>query len=203
VNEGRASIVAWDPKKRNLTTGDIAKLCGVNFRTVIRWIQRGHLKAFQLPGRGDNRVLVKDFLEFLRNNNMPIPEEMLPPATSVLIVEDDKRMADAISRALKRKGFSTMIAHDGFYAGCMAVSSKPSVMTLDLKMKGLGGLEVLKAIRKDPELAGIKVLVVSAMPENKLTEARKAGADDVLEKPFQNKELVEKVSRLAGISEPL
>ncbi len=67
-------------KKRNLTTGDIAKLCGVNFRTVIRWIQRGHLKAFQLPGRGDNRVQVADFIEFLNENNMPIPEELQPSA---------------------------------------------------------------------------------------------------------------------------
>jgi CheY-like chemotaxis protein len=192
--------VAWDPNKRNLTTGDIAKMCGVNFRTVIRWIQRGHLKAFQLPGRGDNRVLIRDFIDFLNANDMPIPEELQPQAHKVLIVEDDERMAQAISRALKRKGFETKIAHDGFEAGTMAVSYNPAVMTLDLRMPGIGGIEVLEKIRSDPEMVGLKVLVVSAMPQQELDEARAAGADDVLEKPFKNKDLVERVGKLAGVS---
>ncbi|TNF38926.1 MAG: response regulator, partial [Gammaproteobacteria bacterium] len=41
---------------KTLTTGDIARYCQVNFRSVIRWIERGLLKAHKLPGRGDNRV---------------------------------------------------------------------------------------------------------------------------------------------------
>ena len=61
--------------KQILTTGEIARYCGVNFRTVIRWIERGRLKAYQLPGRGDNRVTVEDFIDFLKVNSMPIPEE--------------------------------------------------------------------------------------------------------------------------------
>lgn len=190
--------MAMRPGKKNLTTGDIAKMLGVNFRTVIRWIERGHLKAFQLPGRGDNRVLVRDFLEFLSDNHMPIPDELQPPAKKVLIVEDDEHMAQAMSRALKRKGFETMVAPDGFMAGSLATTGQPAVMTLDLKMPGLGGLEVLKAIRKNPDLAGIKVIVVSAMPRSQLDAALEAGADMVLEKPFENKQLVAKVALLAG-----
>ena len=195
--------MSWDPSKRILTTGDIAELCGVNFRTVIRWIQRGHMKAFQLPGRGDNRILMKDFLEFLRENNMPVPEELEGTSEPrVLIVEDDKRMAQSIQRALKRKGFETMISLDGFMAGVVASTFKPVVMTLDLKMPSLGGLDILKAIRKNPDLAGIKVLVVSAMPQEELDQARAAGADDVLEKPFANNDLVAKVAQLAGVRLP-
>lgn len=192
--------MSWDPSKRILTTGDIAELCGVNFRTVIRWIQRGHLKAFQLPGRGDNRILMKDFLEFLRVNKMPVPEELEGTSEPrVLIVEDDRRMAQSIQRVLKRKGFQTMVSLDGFMAGVVATTFKPTVMTLDLKMPSLGGLEVLKGIRKNPDLAGIKILVVSAMPQEELEDALAAGADDVLEKPFANADLVSKVASLAGV----
>ncbi len=191
--------VTFDPAKRNLTTGDIAELCGVNFRTVIRWIQRGHLKAFQLPGRGDNRVQMADFLAFLRDNSMPIPEELQRTQRRVLIVEDDDRMAKAIERALSRAGFETQIATDGFKAGALAASFDPTVMTLDLKMPGLGGLDVLKTVRKDANLTTLKVLVVSAMPREELDEALSAGADDALEKPFNNKDLVRKVAELAGI----
>jgi CheY-like chemotaxis protein len=191
--------MAIDINKRALTTGDIAKLCGVNFRTVIRWIQRGHLKAFQLPGRGDNRVLMADFLKFLRTNNMPVPEELTVKSHRVLIVEDDEKMAKAIQRALKRKGFETQIASDGFAAGSLAISYEPAVMTLDLHMPGLGGLDVLRAVRTNPDLAKVKVLVVSAMPEDKLKEALDNGADEALPKPFSNADLVDKVADLAGV----
>ncbi len=61
--------------KRSLTTGEVAYFCGVNFRTVIRWIKRGHLNAYQLPGRGDNRIGVGDFLNFMEKYGMPVPEE--------------------------------------------------------------------------------------------------------------------------------
>jgi DNA-binding response OmpR family regulator len=146
---------------------------------------------------------MKDFLEFLRENNMPVPEELEGTSEPrVLIVEDDKRMAQSIQRALKRKGFETMISLDGFMAGVVASTFKPVVMTLDLKMPSLGGLDILKAIRKNPELAGIKVLVVSAMPQEELDQARAAGADDVLEKPFANNDLVAKVAQLAGVRLP-
>ena len=63
-------------KKRVLTTGEVADYCGVNFRTVIRWIKRGQLDAYQLPGRGDNRIEVDDFIDFLITHKMPVPDEL-------------------------------------------------------------------------------------------------------------------------------
>ena len=49
---------------QSLTTGEIAKYCGVTLRTVIRWLETEKLKGFKLPGRGNNRVLVDDFIVF-------------------------------------------------------------------------------------------------------------------------------------------
>lgn len=184
--------------KRNLTTGDIAKLCGVNFRTVIRWIQRGHLKAFQLPGRGDNRVQVSDFLQFLRDNNMPVPEELRPNTRHVLIVEDDEKAAKAMERALKRAGFEASVASDGFAAGTMASSLQPAVMTINPKMAGLGGNDVIRSIRQNPELAQMRMLVISDLTEEEFARLREDGADDALLKPFKNPDLVAKINELAG-----
>lgn len=62
--------------KEALTTGEVAKYCGVNFRTVIRWIEKGYMKAYKLPGRGDNRVPIDSLIDFLKQNNMPIPAEL-------------------------------------------------------------------------------------------------------------------------------
>lgn len=190
-------------EKNVLTTGEIAQYCKVNFRTVIRWIKRGHLKAYQLPGRGDNRVEVDDFLRFLHQHNLPVPGEFQRPAPHsaprALIVDDDQGTARAIQRVLRRAGFETQMAFDGFSAGALMESWAPDVMTLDLRMPGLGGLEVLGFVRSHPRLQGTKIVVVSGLPRARLDEALAKGADEVLEKPFDNAALVEKVSRLVGV----
>jgi two-component system, OmpR family, response regulator VicR len=179
-----------------LTTGEIAKYCGVNFRTVIRWIKQGRLKAYQLPGRGDNRVSLEDFLGFLKENNIPVPQEFRKFDRRILIVDDDESLARSIDRTLKRAGFETVIANDGFQAGSILETFTPTLMTLDLQMPGIRGQEVIRFVRSKETLKHIKILVVSAMPKPQLEEARKIGADDVLEKPFDNESLLEKVEAL-------
>jgi len=192
--------VARNFNKRNLTTGDIAKLCGVNFRTVIRWIQRGHLKAFQLPGRGDNRVQVADFIEFLNENNMPIPEEIQPAGRRVLIVESDQKAAKSMEKSLRGAGFETQIATNGFSAGALAGSFNPSVMTVDVSMKGIDGSQALKLIRGDSRLGLAKVIAVTApsTSKKKREELVAAGADEVLSRPVKGADLVRRVTDLVS-----
>ena len=184
--------------KRNLTTGDIAKLCGVNFRTVIRWIQRGHLKAFQLPGRGDNRVQVTDFIEFLNENNMPIPEELQRSGKRVLIVEGDKKTATTMDKALRNAGFETRLAADGFTAGTLASSFSPSVMTVDVGMKGVDGTQAIKLMRDDARLGLAKIIAVTAAStsKKKKEELLAAGADVVVHRPLRGADLVQTVTSL-------
>lgn len=181
---------------QTLTTGDIAKYCGVNFRTVIRWIDKGHLKAFKLPGRGNNRVEAHDFLDFLEQYKIPVPEELRHLTRRVLVVDDDPITAETIQRTLQKGGFEAKTVNDGFQAGAALMSYLPAVMTLDLQMPGLDGFDVLEFVRKEKKLARIKVLVVSASEKSVLQRALDAGADDVLEKPFDLDELNSKVNRL-------
>ncbi len=188
-----------DAKRRTLTTGDIAKLCGVNFRTVIRWIQRGHLKAFQLPGRGDNRVLVKDFIQFLRENDMPIPDELRSFSSTVLVVDGDTKAARAMKRALDKAGFETEIATDGFAAGHLISTMLPSVVVLDPNTEGMGGVAAVKRLKADPRLTQLKMLVLSKMTTKEMAAAAKAGADEAVCKPLKNPQLVKIVAELAGV----
>lgn len=174
-----------------LTTGKVAKFCGVNFRTVIRWIERGELKAFKLPGsRGDNRIEVTDLLEFMKRNNMPIPEELEQGKKKVLIVDDEQRMAHAIQRVLRRAGYDTAIANDGFQMGVMLSTFKPELVTLDLKMPNLDGLEALKYMRSNEQFEKVKVLVVSGCTPEEREAAVSIGAQASLAKPFENSELL-------------
>lgn len=180
-----------------LTTGEVAKHCGVNLRTVIRWIERGLLKAYQLPGRGDNRVEAQDFVDFLRANRMPVPEAFRALTRRILVVEDDAQVAGILRRSLEGAGYEVTVASDGFQAGTLLGTLVPAVMTVDLRMSGVGGLEVIRQVRANPRLAGVRILIVSAMPKAELEEARKAGADAVLSKPFEPEALVAEVGKLA------
>jgi two-component system response regulator VicR len=71
-------------------------------RTVIRWINRGFLKGFKLTGRGNNRVQHEDFIAFLEEHGMPIPEKFQQQKSKrILIVDDELAMANAIQRVLR------------------------------------------------------------------------------------------------------
>ncbi|MDQ7015812.1 MAG: response regulator [Gammaproteobacteria bacterium] len=186
--------------RRALTTGEVAKYCGVHFRTVIRWVERGYIKAYKLPGRGDHRILVEDFIEFLKSNDMPVPEAFQSNRRRVLVVEDDPVTASIIEKLLKNSGFATAIASDGFLAGAMLGVFTPAVMTLDLSMPGLNGLDVLQHIKKESTLSRLKVLVVTAATDDdEIQKALDAGANDVISKPFDHKLLVEKVKQLVEL----
>jgi len=183
-------------KKTVLTTGEAAKYCDVNFRTVIRWIEKGYLNAYKLPGRGDNRIPVESLVEFLKTNNMPIPEDLVEINNRILIVEDIPEMARSISRTLTGAGYETRIASNGFVAGDLLNSFIPALMTLDIKMPGLSGIDVLKYAKNKSSLKNIKILVISAQTEDHLQEALDSGADQVLAKPFTNAELSAMVESL-------
>ncbi|RLJ21006.1 response regulator [bacterium endosymbiont of Escarpia laminata] len=181
---------------RTLTSGEVAKYCGVNLRTVIRWIEKGHLKSFKLPGRGNNRIQLQDFLNFMAEYGIPLPEEYRDYSRRILVVDDERPMANSIQRVLRVAGYETQTAYDGFQAGDAIRTFLPAVMTLDLSMPGLDGLKVIEYVKSDPALSRLKILVISALPENKLNEALAAGADDVLSKPFEKDVLITKVAVL-------
>ena len=183
-------------KVNSLTTGDIAKYCDVNLRTVIRWINKGSLKGYKLPGRGNNRVTVESFVAFLKENNMPIPAEFVANNKTILIVDDDENMANAIKRVLKKNAFQCDIANNGFLAGSKLMQQKPSLMTLDLTMPGLNGFDLLKHLRAEKQFNDLKILVISALPEEQLNNAMALGANAVLSKPFKNEELLNLVNKL-------
>jgi two-component system, OmpR family, response regulator VicR len=178
------------------TTGDIAKYCQVNFRTVIRWIDRGLLKAYKLPGRGDNRVRQEDLLTFLHENKMPVPTELTQANNRILIVEDDPVTAKILEMVLQKAEFETSIAPSGFHAGVLLGEFSPDLVTLDLDIPGLSGLEVLRYIRKTDGLKHIKVLVISSMEQSILDEAAKEGADAVLSKPVNPSEVDDAIKKL-------
>lgn len=191
---------------QTFTSGQIATLCNVNPRTVLRWITSGKLKAFRLPG-GNHRVPEDDFLAFLNDNGLPVPAELqhtaspdgessiaetvVHSAPKVLIVDDEKDVRRAINRVLRPLRWEVHEAADGFQAGSLMLQERPDLVLLDLSMPGLDGYEVIRYIRGNRQICDCRILVISALPSAALKKALDCGADEVLAKPFDNRRLRE------------
>ena len=181
-----------------LTSSEAARICGVSFRTVIRWIERNELQGYRLPGRGDYRVLATELRRFMSLHGIPEPEDMPGQPRRILVVDDEAAMASAIKRTLRRDGFEVATASDGFLAGSMLHIFKPHLMTLDIHMPGIDGFGVLRFLREQPPPFPLKVLVVSGESEPRLRQALELGAHGALAKPFENEDLRQAVARILG-----
>ena len=115
---------------------------------------------------------------------------------TVLVVDDDPRIVELLRIALGAHGFRVVAASNGEEAIKQAFDEQPDIIILDVRLPRRSGYEVCEQIRREPELAHVPVLMVSALTE---TEARlqglSRGADDYLPKPFSPKELIAKVRR--------
>lgn len=115
----------------------------------------------------------------------------------VVVVEDDGDIATLVAHKLRSDGHDVVVEHDG-QAGLAAVLQlRPSLVVLDWMMPRMSGLEVCQAIRDDPELAGTRVLMLTAKAqEADLERAFAVGADEFLLKPFSPRELVLRANAL-------
>nr|3LTE_A Chain A, Response regulator [Bermanella marisrubri]3LTE_B Chain B, Response regulator [Bermanella marisrubri]3LTE_C Chain C, Response regulator [Bermanella marisrubri]3LTE_D Chain D, Response regulator [Bermanella marisrubri]3LTE_E Chain E, Response regulator [Bermanella marisrubri]3LTE_F Chain F, Response regulator [Bermanella marisrubri]3LTE_G Chain G, Response regulator [Bermanella marisrubri]3LTE_H Chain H, Response regulator [Bermanella marisrubri]3LTE_I Chain I, Response regulator len=122
----------------------------------------------------------------------------LKQSKRILVVDDDQAMAAAIERVLKRDHWQVEIAHNGFDAGIKLSTFEPAIMTLDLSMPKLDGLDVIRSLRQNKVANQPKILVVSGLDKAKLQQAVTEGADDYLEKPFDNDALLDRIHDLVN-----
>jgi DNA-binding response OmpR family regulator len=122
----------------------------------------------------------------------------------VLIAEDERRLADAIARGLRREGMAVDVAPDGAEALTKARVVRYDVLVLDRDLPGLHGDVVCRTVRGERPETGILMLTAAGALED-LIEGLSLGADDYLPKPFRFAELVARIhalARRAGPSRP-
>jgi len=118
-----------------------------------------------------------------------------PSATrTMLVVEDEASIAQAVAARLRSEGFAVHIAGDGLSAVAACEELEPDLVVLDLMLPGLDGLEVCRRIQRDRP---VPVLMLTARDsETDLVVGLAVGADDYLPKPFSNRELTARVHAL-------
>lgn len=115
----------------------------------------------------------------------------------VLIVDDNRDLAQTIARALERIGHQVFTAYSGREALTRAREHRPDVIVLDVVLPDLDGYEVCRQLRSDPGLATVPVLFLTVKQDiDAVLQGFKAGGDDYLRKPFDLRELQARLEAL-------
>ncbi len=185
-----------------LTVSQASDYCRVSPKTIINWVEAGHIKAYKTVG-GHRRIKREDLDQFLKERGMPLPEEVRhEEKKKILVVDDDRIIVETIVQALEEDeyGYEMISASDGFEAGLQVSHFRPDLLILDIMMPDINGYEVCKKIKSNPETCDIKIIVLSAyLNDEAFREMKEHGADACFSKPLPLERLKSEVAKMLGL----
>jgi len=185
-----------------LTVFQASKYCNVSPKTIINWIEAGHIEAYKTVG-GHRRIKKSDMENFMRKQGIPIPaQEILSERKKILIVDDDPIIVETLVQGLEEEEYDYEIisASDGFEAGLQVNHFKPHLLILDIMMPDIKGFEVCKKIKTNEETKDTKIIVLSAyLDDEKFKKMKEYGADICFSKPLPLPQLKEEVAKMLGL----
>ena len=201
----RARSSSWPPgpEQQVFTTGEVARLCHVTIRTVIRWFEIGELKGYKIPGSRDRRFPRGDLVEFMRTHGLPLDELERPQRRlRVLIVDDEESILAMLTEFFEFLGLMDIdTAKDGYEAGTKTVSFKPDLLLIDYNLGDITGLDVARTVRANPEFSRMKILCMSGyVGDSDVARILEGGVDDFIRKPMDLQDLRGRVYRLLGLT---
>ena len=131
-------------------------------------------------------------------------EKQVLEGRRILVVDDEQDELFFIATVLEDNGAETIQASDGDQAIELARKEKPCLITLDLKMPGMSGVEVFETLRADPELSQIPICIITGRPELRKLIYEKASLtkpEGYLDKPVSEEVLVRGVRKILEIPE--
>jgi len=114
---------------------------------------------------------------------------------NILIVEDERNIADSLKQGLAENGFNTQVAYDGLSGLALFRQGNFNLIILDIKLPGMNGYELCKTIRGMDARVPVVMLTAMNAVEEKI-EGFEMGADDYISKPFDFRELLVRVRAL-------
>jgi CheY-like chemotaxis protein len=132
----------------------------------------------------------------------PSPATTAAAGGRVLVVEDSPTIVSVVKYFLELEGFEVMVAENGLIGLDMARRERPDLIVTDVNMPGMGGVEMVKAVRAEPLMAHVKILMLTSESSVEAeTEGLAAGADDYILKPVEPRRLAARVRALRARSQ--
>lgn len=116
-------------------------------------------------------------------------------AARILIVEDEKKIADTLQVGLTENGYQVQVAYDGGMGLHHFTTGKYNLLILDINLPGISGLEICRKVRQQDSSLPVMMLTSMGALADKI-DGYNVGADDYLVKPFEFKELLMKINVL-------
>jgi len=119
----------------------------------------------------------------------------------IVVADDDADIRDLVVFKLRQAGHDVQAVEDGAAAVEACQAAPPELVVLDVMMPGMGGLDATRALRLDPRLARVPVILLTARAqESDIEQGFGAGADDYVVKPFSPRELASRVAAVLARS---
>ncbi len=157
-----------------LTTGQIARHCHVTPETVANWIKRGQLKAGTTPG-GHYRVPSDELANFCKEHGFTVLPEWVSATTppTILLIDDDPDIVETLVPFLSRADRRVIGSSDVAEAGIMLMKYRPDLVILDLHLPGTDGIRIASMLRKEAELSGTRIIVLSGYINDSVRDSMK------------------------------
>ena len=128
----------------------------------------------------------------------PVISASVDPVT-VLVIDDDPVILKLLKVNFEIEGFKVLSALDGREGLAQAKGQRPNVVISDIMMPGLDGLQVLSALKDDPDTEDLPVILLSARAQvADVQRGMELGADDYVTKPFDPLELIDRVNAIVA-----
>lgn len=134
-------------------------------------------------------------------DNVPMESSNGERPATILVVDDTPQNIRIQATVLKHHGYTVLSAASGLDALTMIAKQQPDLVLLDVLMPGLDGYGVCARLRADPSTRFLPVIMITASGEQAKVRALEAGADDFLQKPFQQAELLARVRTLVRVKQ--
>jgi excisionase family DNA binding protein len=180
------------------STREAADRLGVSLRTVQLWSEAGLLRAWKTPG-GHRRILTASIDELLKRRAGVSGRRAPGGHFQVLVVEDEPDFRQLFELHLRSWGLPIHLASvpSGFEALLHIGASRPDLLITDLRMPGIDGFEMLRALKASGALGELEIIVVTALTEHTISE--RGGLPEgvsVLFKPLHFADLRQRLTRL-------
>jgi len=121
----------------------------------------------------------------------------------ILLVDDDRVTLTMMQMILSKGGYEVLTAIDGEEGNEKAQDTNPDLIISDILIPKVDGLELCRRVKQDPPLNHTKVILMSGVYKGATfkVEAKEAGADDFVEKPYGREDLLRRVESLIGVGE--
>lgn len=118
---------------------------------------------------------------------------------TILVVDDEPFICRSLTFVLRKDNYRVFEARNGEEALAMIREQRPDLVFLDVMMPKINGFEVTERVRSDPDLAGIKIILLTAKGQESDREVGKtAGANDYMTKPFSPTKILDRARAILG-----